>query len=87
MKERKLYMCFVDLEIVRSKVDPFGICGKELCLMRCCAQCVRNGFTLDVPNRKKYSAVLRNSLSAEDVKILEMARKNQWRCCVMKWRL
>ena len=64
-------------EIVRSKADPCGICGKELCLMRCCAQCVRNGFTLDAPERKKYEAVLRSSLSAEDVKILETARKNQ----------
>ena len=59
---------------------------KELCLMRCCAQRVKNEFTLDAPKRKKYPAVLHNNLSAEDVKILEMARKNQWRCCVMKWR-
>ena len=74
-------------EIVRSKVDPCGICGKELCLMRCCAQCVRNGFTLNAPKQKKYPAVLPYSLSAEDVKILKTARKNQWRCCVMRWRL
>ena len=53
--------------------------GKELCLMRCCARCVRNGFTLDATKRKKYLAVLHNSLSAEDVKILKTARKNQWR--------
>ena len=31
---------------------------KKLCLMRCCAQCVRNGFTLDAPKRKKYPAVV-----------------------------
>ena len=55
--------------------------------MRCSAQCVRNGFMLDAPKRKKYPAVLRNSLSAEDVKILGTVRKNQWRCCVMRWRL
>ena len=60
--------------------------GKELglCLMQCCAHCVRNGFTLDAPKRKKHTAVLHNSLSAEDVKMLETARKNQWRCCVME---
>ena len=60
---------------------------KELCVIWCCAQCVRNGFTLDVPKRKKYPAVLHNNLSAEDVKIMETARKNQWRCCEMRWRL
>ena len=37
-------------EIVRSKVDPKGkYVVKELCLMRCYAQCVRIGFTLDAP--------------------------------------
>ena len=48
---------------------------------------VRNGFTLDAPKRKKYPAALHNRLSAEDVKILETARMNQWRCCVTRWRL
>ena len=51
------------------------------------AQCLRNRFMLEAPKRKKYPAVLHNSLYVEDVKILETARKNQWRCCVMRWRL
>ena len=54
--------------------------------MQCSAQYVRNGFTLDATERKKYPAILHNSLSAEDVKILKTERKNQWRCCVMRWR-
>ena len=87
IKKTKMMVSGAEGEIVRSKVDPCGICGKELCLMLCCAQCVRNGFTLDAPKQKKYPAISPYSLSAEDVKILETARKNQWRCCVMRWRL
>ena len=55
--------------------------------MWCGAQSVRHEFTLDAPKQNKYPAVLHNNLSAEDVKILETARKNQWRCCMMRWRL
>ena len=61
--------------------------GKELCLMRCNARSVRSGFMRDARKRKKYLAVLHDSLYVEDVKILETERKNQWRCCEMKWRL
>ena len=84
IRKTKMQVSGAEGEIVRSKVDPCGICGKRVLSS---AQCVRNGFTLDVPKRKKYPAVLRNSFSAEDVKVLETARKNQWRCCVMRWRL
>ena len=87
IRKTKMIVSGAEGEIVRSKVDPHEYVRKEFCLMRCCTQRVRNGFTLDAPKRKKYPAVLHNSLSAEDLKILETARKNQWRCCVMRWRL
>ena len=77
MQKEKLYV---------AKYIRVDYVEKELCLMRGCAQCVRNGFTLDAPKRKKYPAALFNSLSEEDVKILKTARKNQWRC-VKRWRL
>ena len=36
-------------EVVRSRVDPCGICGKELCLTRCGARSMRSGFMRDAP--------------------------------------
>ena len=46
IRKTKMMVSGAEGEIARSNVEYVG---KELCLMRCCAHCVRNGFTLDAP--------------------------------------
>ena len=83
----KMMVSGAEGEIVRSKVDPFGICGKRgMCYAVLCTVC-KKWIHAKCAQTKKYPAVLHNSLFAEDVKILETARKNQWRCFVMRWIL
>ena len=79
IRKTKMMVSGAEGEIVRSKADPCEICGKRVMSNAELCKCVRNGFTLDAPKRKKYPAVLHSSLFAEDEKILETARKNQWR--------
>ena len=87
IRKTKMMVSGSEGEIVRSKVDPCGICGKRVKSNAVlCTVCTKWDHA-KCAQTKKVSGVLRNSLSAEDVKILETARKNQWRCCVMRWRL
>ena len=44
-------------KIVRSKVDPCGICGKRVMSNAVLCTVCNNGFTLDAPKRKKHTAV------------------------------
>ena len=87
IRKTKMMVSGAEGEIVRSKVDPCGICGKRVMSNAMLCTVCKKWIHARCPRTKKYPAVLLNSLYAEDVKILETARKNQWRCCVMKWRL
>ena len=84
IRKTKMVVSGAEGEIVRSKVDP---CGKRAMTNAVlCTEC-KKWIHARCAQTKKYPAVLLNSLSAKDVKILETARKNQWRCCLIRWRL
>ena len=69
-----------------SKIDPCGICGKRVGSNTvCCTQCTK-WIHGRCKKMKKVPAVLQDILFVEDAQMLEMARKNQWRYYVMKWR-
>ena len=70
IRKTKMMVSGAEGEMVRSEVNPSGICGKRVMSNAVLSQCVRNGFMLHALKRKTYPAVLHNSLSAEDVKIL-----------------
>ena len=87
IRKTKMMVSGAEGEIVRSNVATGGICGKRVMSNEVLCTVSKKWIHARSAQTKKYPAVLHNSLSAEDVKILETARKNQWRSCVMRWRL
>ena len=60
IRKTKMMVSGAEGEIVRSKVDQCGICGKRV-ISNAVLCTVRNGFTLDAPKQKNYPAVLQNN--------------------------
>ena len=84
IRKTKMMVSGAEREIVRSETDPCGICGKKIMSNAVLCTVCKKWIHARCAPTKKYPAVLHNSLSADDMKILETARKNQWRCCVMR---
>ena len=76
-------------EIVLSKIDPCGICGKRVGSNAvCCTQCTKWIHGRCTKIKKVTCSSARHFVcTVEDAQMLKMARKNQWRYYVMKWRL
>ena len=76
-------------EIVLSKIDPCGICGKRVGSNAvCCTQCTKWIHGRCTKIKKVTCSSARHFVcTVEEGQMLKMARKNQWRYYVMKWRL
>ena len=87
IRKTKMMVSGAEGEIVRSKVDSCGICGKKVMSNAVLCTVCKKWIHARCAQTKKVSSSFAQRLSAEDVKILKTAWKNQWRCCVMRWRL
>ena len=72
---------------MRSRVDPCGICGKRVMSNAVWCMLWKKWIHVRCTKMKKVSCSFAQQFVCKDVKILETERKNQWRYCVMKWRL
>ena len=87
IRKTKMMVSGAEGEVVRSRVDPCGICGKRVMSNAVWCTLCKKWIHARCTKMKKVSCSFTQSLYVENVKILETERKNQWRCCVMKWRL
>ena len=83
----KMMVSGTEGEIVLSKIDPCGICGKRVGSNAVCCTQDTKWIHGRCTKMKKQPAVLQDILYVEDAQMLEMAQKNQWRYYAINWRV
>ena len=86
-RKTKMMVSGAEGEVVRSRVDPCGICGKRVMSNAVWCTLCKKWIHARCTKMKKISCSFAQQLVCRRCEDIGEERKNQWRCYVMKWRL